>query len=79
MSTYSVVLYLDNVKKRFSVTARKTVGARLNEVDIQQKGLGLTPQLISSGVTQAAANRLKRFTVATQKAAGHRQVPRPKL
>lgn len=79
MPTYSVVLYFNNVNKRFSVTARKTVGARLNEVDAQQHALGFTRQLVSSGVSQAVASQLKRFTVATQKSAGYRKVPRPQL
>ena len=79
MSTYSVVLYFNTVNKRFSVTARKTIGARLNEVDDQQKLLGFTRKLISSGVSQTTANRQKRATVAIQKAAGYREVPRPQL
>lgn len=79
MSAYSVVLYLDSVKMTFSVTARKSIGARLEEVKQQQLGPGKSQVTVLSGVTEAVAIRQKRLTVATQRAYGFRKVRRRKL
>jgi hypothetical protein len=79
MPTYSVVLYFNPATMQFSVTARKTDGARLVEVDAQQQALGFSRQVVARGLGKAAAIQLKRKSVAAQKAAGYRQVSRPQL
>lgn len=75
--TYSVVLYFDSSSSKFSVTARKTVGARLNEVDRQQAAVSRI--LVLSGVTEAVAKNQKNITQSTLVAMGFKKVTRSQL
>jgi hypothetical protein len=72
-------MYVNHSNRTFSVTARKTVGARLSEVNADQINSGFVPYLISSGVTEEVANRQKRHAVAVQRTAGYRKVARAPL
>ena len=77
--TYSVVLYTNAVAMTFSVTARKTIGARLDEVNAQQASSGFTVTSIATSLTELAAVGQKRAVEARQRTAGYRKVPRPQL
>jgi hypothetical protein len=75
--TYSVVLYFDRSTDEFSVTARKTLGARLNEVDPQQGAVSRI--LVLSGVAEAVAKNQKNITQSTLAGMGFKRVPRALL
>jgi hypothetical protein len=55
--TYSLRPDTHPIFMRFSVTARKTIGARLDEVDNQQIQLSLTLLLQICGLTKNGAFR----------------------
>jgi hypothetical protein len=77
--TYSVVLYFNRAAGSFSVTARKTEGARLAEVDAQQGVPGVSRIPVLTGITEAEAKHQKSIIESTLEAMGFARVSRQEL
>lgn len=74
---YSVYLFLRGTE--FSITARQTVNARLNEVIDQMNGFGFTPHQILSHTTEANADQVKRSLSSVFLALHFTRFVRPQL
>ncbi len=79
--THTVRVFVNNntKPKKCSLTARKVVGARLNEVQKQTAGLGFTDYEIVSGIDKMTANIVKKRLKSMLDALGCQIVPRKEL
>jgi len=78
MSEHSVVVYVNEVKRTFTATARKE-SAKLSAVTDWCEQIGFAAQSVAEGLTKDEADELKAAQIAGYQAKGYIYKTRPAL
>lgn len=77
--SYQVVVFVNHDKRQFSLTARRSEGARLEAVKQQMIDESFTPLVIASGLDKNPAEQFKQILKAAYIEAGYSYVSREPL